>query len=56
MVSWRAVVAAEPDFATQGRPLFDVPKHKTLATLRRDGSPRTSGIEARFGDDELRRA
>lgn len=27
--------------------------HKTLATLRRDGSPRSSGIEATFAQGEL---
>jgi hypothetical protein len=29
---------------------FDAHTHKTLATLRRDGSPRISGTEARFRD------
>jgi hypothetical protein len=29
---------------------FDAHKHKTLATLRRDGSPRISGTEAYFRD------
>ncbi len=27
--------------------------HKTLATIRADGSPRISGIEAKFIDDDL---
>jgi hypothetical protein len=53
MVSWSALVAAEPDFAARVRRLFDARKHKTLATLRQDGSPRISGIEAQFTDDEL---
>jgi hypothetical protein len=53
MVSWGAVAAAEPDFAARVRRLFDARKHKTLATLRRDGSPRISGIETQFADDEL---
>ena len=35
------------------RALFDGGKHKTIATLRRDGSPRISGIEVEFRDDEL---
>jgi hypothetical protein len=29
-------------------------KHLTMATLRRDGSPRISGTEVEFDDDELR--
>jgi Pyridoxamine 5'-phosphate oxidase len=29
-------------------------KHLTMATLRRDGSPRISGTEVEFGDQELR--
>ncbi len=35
------------------RALFDAHKHKTIATLRADGSPRISGIEAVFEDGEL---
>jgi len=35
------------------RPLFDAHKHKTLATLRKDGSPRISGIEVDFVDGDL---
>ena len=53
MVSWSALVAAEPDFTARVRRLFDARKHKTLATLRQDGSTRISGIEAQFTDDEL---
>ena len=33
--------------------LFEIRKHKTIATLRADGSPRISGIEANFADGEL---
>lgn len=35
------------------RALFDAHRHKTIATLRVDGSPRISGIEAEFEDGEL---
>ena len=35
------------------RALFDAHRHKTIATLRADGSPRISGIEAVFEDGEL---
>jgi hypothetical protein len=36
------------------RALLDARKHKTIATLRADGSPRISGIECEFEDGELR--
>jgi hypothetical protein len=35
------------------RRLFDAHRHKTIATVRADGSPRISGIEANFADGEL---
>ena len=35
------------------RALFDAYRHKTIATLRADGSPRISGIEVAFEDGEL---
>src|SRR5437667_8484367 len=51
MAWWKDVVAAEPSFAAHVRRCFGVRKHCTLATLRRDGSPRISGIEVEFADD-----
>ena len=45
---------AEPEFAVRVRRLFDAGRHKTIATLRVDGSPRISGIECEFADGELR--
>lgn len=53
VVAFAAVEAEEPDFATRVRAVFDTHVHKVLATLRADGSPRVSGIEARFADGEL---
>jgi hypothetical protein len=53
MVAWRAVAESAPEFAARVRQRFDEHKHKTMATLRRDGSPRISGIEAQFVDGEL---
>jgi len=44
---------AQPDFAQRVRALFDAHRHKTIATLRADGSPRISGIEAQFENGEL---
>lgn len=53
MTAWRDVEAAEPEFARRVRTLFDAHRRKTIATVRRDGSPRISGIEAVFEDGEL---
>jgi hypothetical protein len=51
---WAEFESAQPDLARLARERFDVRKHKTLATLRKDGSPRISGIELKFdGDDVL---
>jgi hypothetical protein len=54
MASWHQVEVEAPALAARARELFDANKHKTLATLRRDGSPRISGIEITFDDRELR--
>jgi hypothetical protein len=51
MASWREVEHEAPELAARARRHFDSNKHKTLATLRRDGSPRISGIELIFADD-----
>lgn len=53
MTAWQDVERAEPEFAQRVRVLFDAHRHKTVATLRGDGSPRISGIEATFEDGEL---
>jgi hypothetical protein len=53
MASWQEVTAAAPELAEAARRLFDAHRHKLLATLRQDGSPRISGIEASFADGEL---
>jgi hypothetical protein len=53
MASFADVETEEPDFAARVRASFDAHVHKILATLRADGSPRVSGIEARFMDGEL---
>ena len=53
MTAWREFEAAEPEFARRVRALFDAHRHKTIATLRADGSPRISGIETVFADGEL---
>jgi general stress protein 26 len=53
MARWREIVTAEPEFATRVQALFDAHRHKILATLRKDGSPRVSGIEAAFADGDV---
>src|SRR5215218_11225308 len=53
MANWSEVEAAAPELAARVRATMDAYKHKVLATLRRDGSPRVTGIEATFTDGEL---
>ncbi len=53
MATWAEVRAAEPAFADRVRQAFDSGRHKTMATLRRDGSPRMSGIEVEFVDADI---
>jgi hypothetical protein len=53
MASWIEFATAEPALARQVEERFGIRKHKTLATLRRDGSPRISGIEVEFAGGEL---
>jgi hypothetical protein len=53
MANWAAFEAAEPSLAARVKERFAIRKHKTLATLRKDGSPRISGIEADLGDAEI---
>ena len=53
MASWSDVEAAATELAARARDIFDAHKHKTLATLRRDGSPRISGTEVEFADGEM---
>lgn len=53
MTSWGEFARAEPEFAARVRARFAARKHATMATLRRDGSPRISGTEVEFDDGEL---
>ncbi|MFN0091872.1 MAG: pyridoxamine 5'-phosphate oxidase family protein [Acidimicrobiales bacterium] len=54
MVAWSVFEQAAPELAATVQRLFDAGRHKTIATLRADGSPRISGIECEFADGELR--
>jgi len=53
MATWSEVEKAVPDLAAAVQAVFDAHKHKVLATLRADGSPRVSGNEAVFRDGEV---
>jgi hypothetical protein len=51
MASWQEIEGDAPEFAVRVRELFQARKHKTMATLRADGSPRISGIETQIGEE-----
>ena len=53
VASWSEFEAAAPEFAARVRSLMSARKHLTMATLRRDGSPRISGTEIEFADGRL---
>jgi hypothetical protein len=53
MPSWSEFEAAAPELAARVRERLDAHRHKTIATIRRDGSPRISGTEAGVKDGEL---
>jgi len=53
MATWTEIERAEPDFARRVQQMFGRGRHKTMATLRADGSPRISGIECEFVDGNL---
>ncbi|MET7286087.1 pyridoxamine 5'-phosphate oxidase family protein [Streptomyces sp. NPDC005573] len=52
-MNWAAFTLAEPDLARTAEERFGAYRHHVLATLRADGSPRTSGLEVRFTGGEL---
>ncbi|MET0989584.1 MAG: pyridoxamine 5'-phosphate oxidase family protein, partial [Glaciihabitans sp.] len=51
MSTWAELVADAPEFAARVRDVFESGTNKTMATLKRDGSPRISGTELEFTDD-----
>lgn len=53
MTSWRDFATAQPELAHRVRERFEIRKHATLATLRKDGAPRISGTEVEFTADGL---
>ncbi|WP_193783158.1 pyridoxamine 5'-phosphate oxidase family protein [Streptomyces sp. E5N91] len=52
-VNWAGFAAAEPGLAGTVEARFGAYPHHVLATLRKDGSPRTAGLEVRFLTGEL---
>jgi hypothetical protein len=52
VASWGEVEREAPELTALARSFLDGFTHKTLATLRRDGSPRISGTELEFSDGE----
>jgi hypothetical protein len=50
---WQDILDDVPEFAAALRGHLDARVHKTIATLRADGSPRISGIETKFEDGDL---
>jgi Pyridoxamine 5'-phosphate oxidase len=53
VAAWSEFEAEAPELAARVRERLDAHGHKTIATIRRDGSPRISGTETAFGDGEL---
>jgi hypothetical protein len=53
MASWSDFAAAAPELAERVAERLEAHRHKTIATVRRDGSPRISGTEAEIRDGEL---
>jgi len=51
--SWSDIEREAPKLAAAAKRFLDARKHKTIATLRRDGSPRISGTEATIHDGDL---
>jgi hypothetical protein len=52
-VNWSAFASAAPGLAETVEERFGAFTHHVLATLRKDGSPRTTGLEVRFLNGEL---
>jgi Pyridoxamine 5'-phosphate oxidase len=53
VATWAQFEEEAPDLAARARELLEAHTHLTIATLRRDGSPRISGTECEFVDGEL---
>jgi Pyridoxamine 5'-phosphate oxidase len=52
-VTWAGFETAAPELAAFVRERLEAHRHRTMATLRADGSPRISGIEITIAGGEL---
>lgn len=53
MATWQSIETDAPDFSARVRRRFELGTNKTIATVRRDGSPRISATELQFADGEI---
>jgi hypothetical protein len=53
MATWQEIEKDAPEFAERVRARFAAGTNKTIATLRKDGSPRISGTELEIKDGEV---
>lgn len=53
MAAWHEIVKEHPEFAAHVRERFEAGTNKTMATVRRDGSPRISATEMAFDDTDV---
>ncbi len=53
MASWQEFERQAPELGEVARRLVEAYRHKVLATLRKDGSPRVSGTETTLKNGEL---
>jgi len=53
MASWAEFESDAPELAARAQSCLEAHGHKTVATLRRDGSPRVSGTELTSYDGQL---
>lgn len=53
MATWKEIEESEPGFAACAKGIFDKQAHKTIATIRKDGSPRISGTELIFAEGRV---
>ncbi len=53
MATWAEFTAEQPDMAAFVESRFAADRHAMIATLRRDGAPRISGVEPDFARGEL---
>jgi len=52
-VTWMDLQEAQPELAARLRDRFESHRHAVMATLRRDGAPRLSGMEVPIRDGHL---